>query len=473
MSREPRGVTGHRLVASTEPYLKNQQQPGASSTAVATAAAAASGPTTSSSSTATQTISNTRQFDQIEGKRLKPLPPDANAEILRTAHNGQLKLYQLERRAFFNCAKCRKANVQSDLLAVNYATNSFMCSRCFTKLIRPMSFKPTRLVPFPSLLSWLNFQKPQIFDPSSSSAAGAADEKVSKRFAEAVVPTGDRLATGLAVNGFANNDLRALPSSAMATTIGAAAEDAYGQQAAADSASLHPCGRLWGGAGRCAHGAALCAFAKAPYVQAIEYLMGIATREQCVAAGLRVDDVFGLPRANDPMPTGAYGGEEAEGGAPLRYPTSADAADPSTPLGQWVARRKKSLNQPEWQLFNNGPLGPIIDRYAAFAKAPGAAATKTSSSSYASMVADNASSAAAMDGIIEDTDDVDALLAAVAAGDEDNGGNDEADAADVAAAAASAADDHHVAALMDQHEDDDADGNGGDDVDLGALLDMM
>eukprot|EP00388_Colpodella_angusta_P026718 GDKK01006767.1.p1 GENE.GDKK01006767.1~~GDKK01006767.1.p1 ORF type:complete len:111 (+),score=22.93 GDKK01006767.1:1-333(+) len=48
--------------------------------------------------------------------------------------------------------------------------------------------------------------------------------------------------------------------------------------------------------------------------------------------------------------------------------SSADIHDPSTVVGQWFARKTKSLVSEEWQLFNNGPIANIIDAYISFPK---------------------------------------------------------------------------------------------------------
>lgn len=354
MSREPRGVTGRKITADTDPYAKGQPHPIFSKGA--TASLANTGPSSSSTYTTgqngPQTVTSARQLDPIP-KRVKPLPPDANVSAIPP----NTKFYQLENTfVLFSCSTCRKSNIRSDLLAINVDNNQFTCSRCFTKLIRPKNFVPTRLVPFPSLLSWLNYHKPNVLSATQNGAKGG----LSARPAEAVVPTGDRLATGLAVNGFSSNDVRALPSSAMVHEI--SASDTYGQAALHELRLQHPCYRLWGD-GKCVHGS-LCMFSKAPYKQAIEYLMGIATEQQCLDAGLIVDDVFDLPNKVDPFPSLSTVPPLPPSGA-----SSSDINDPSTVLGAWIARRSKTLNQAEWQLFHNGPLATIVDRYITFPQA--------------------------------------------------------------------------------------------------------
>eukprot|EP00758_Cryptobia_borreli_P009228 Tbor_TRINITY_DN5459_c0_g4::TRINITY_DN5459_c0_g4_i2::g.24561::m.24561 len=249
-------------------------------------------------------------------KRKKVLPPDANSNATNC------KLYQLEEHVLFHCAKCGKDGVKSDCLAVESDRNLLMCVRCFSKLVRPKQFKPTRLVPFPSLLSWLSYQPPTVMTSTPTD--------LSMRAADAVVPSGRRVATGTSEM----TDIRALPSSGMVHSIGK--DDAAGQKVLRERAELHPCIRLWG---ECFHGA-LCYYKDAPKPVAIEYLMGICTAEQAKTQGLIVEKAFDLPQTSDPIRAIVV--------------ESRDFSNKDSSIMQWLSRRKQSHNKAEWQLFNNG-----------------------------------------------------------------------------------------------------------------------
>ena len=257
-------------------------------------------------------------------KREKVLPPDANAQAT------SCKLYQLEEPVVFGCAGCGKDGIVFDSLAADAARNVILCVRCFTKLVRPRLFRPSRLVPFPSLLSWLKYEAPKV---------SRTPVDVTQRAAEAVAPSGRRLAEG----GLRPTDLTSLPANAMSSTV---AEDDVGvREMLADRRQTHPCERVWG---TCKHGV-VCYFKDAPRNLAVEYLMGIATAEQAAIDGLSIEAVFDLPQAADPLPIPA-GGSLSE----------SQLADPTSAINEWRRRRKKSANRAEWQLFNNGPLDVVL-----------------------------------------------------------------------------------------------------------------
>jgi hypothetical protein len=277
-------------------------------------------------------IYSTHTLELIK-KREKVLPPDANSKAT------SCKLYQLEEPVVFGCAGCGKDGIVFDSLAADTQRNVILCVRCFTKLVRPRQFRPSRLVPFPSLLSWLKYEPPTV---------SRTPTDVTMRAAEAVAPSGRRLAEG----GLRPTDLSSLPANAMSSTV---AEDDVGvRELLADRRQTHPCERVWG---TCKHGP-VCYFKSAPRDLCIEYLMGIATEEQAAIDGLSVEKgVFDLPQVEDPIPLPDD----------VRTLTESQLSDPASPINEWRRRRKKSANRAEWQLFNNGPVELVLRQCVAVA----------------------------------------------------------------------------------------------------------
>ena len=261
---------------------------------------------------------------ELLNKKEKALPPDANTKAT------SCKLYQLEEPVVFGCAGCGKDGIVFDSLAADTTRNVILCVRCFTKLVRPRQFRPSRLVPFPSLLSWLRYDAPKV---------SRTPTDVTMRAAEAVAPSGRRLAEG----GLQPTDLSSLPANAMSSTV--AESDAGARELLADM-QTHPCERVWG-KGSCKHPE--CYFKRAPRNLCIEYLMGIATEEQAAIDGLSIEKVLDLPQTKDPIPLQAGG-----------TLTESQLSDPTSAINEWRRRRKKSDNRIEWELFNNGPVEQVL-----------------------------------------------------------------------------------------------------------------
>lgn len=283
------------------------------------------------------TVNNFHHFPS----RAKKLPPDAN-----TAAACNTKLFQFKEKMCFGCAKCRRDNIQSDTIAVNLRERIVLCTMCFTRIIRPRTYRPSRAVPFPSLLSWLDYK------PVSKSMP--VSEDISERVAEAVLPSGDRVADPLLITtGDIPTRFNALPSIAtrsndrdtmksMNSRIGGGTVDM--NAGCVSTNRKHPCIRVWG---VCEHGPS-CLFREAPEDLCIAYLMGLCDGKpsQCI---LSHQDIYDLP-PSDPHPSVAR--------------RATDLGSENTYWHQWVSDRKKSLNNAEWQLWNNGSVEVLLDRYA-------------------------------------------------------------------------------------------------------------
>lgn len=259
--------------------------------------------------------------------RVKKLPPDAN--VSAAAHTN---LYQFKERVSFGCAQCRRDKIMSDSVAVNLHQRSILCTACFTRLIRPRTYRPNRVVPFPSLLSWLDYQPLK---------ATEVPTDILSRAAEAVVPSGDRMAAPQAhLVGEAASRLHSLPAIAMKVSSTSVSAD---QQPSSVDQERHPCVRTWGS---CLHGA-ICHFRNAPSDLCLAYLMGLCTGDD--SCHLLHQPIYNLP-SQVPHP-------EAPRGA-------GDLEDETSPWHRWVAERMKSTNKAEWQLWHNGPLGSIFEEFA-------------------------------------------------------------------------------------------------------------
>jgi len=288
-------------------------------------------------------------FSSFE-KREKALPPDACVEKA-----PRTKLWQFPGRVIFFCSKCRKDGISAESLAYDPSHQLMICVKCFERIIRPKKFRPSRVVPFPSLLSWLNYKPATVMTEVSSD--------VSARPAEAAAPSGNRVATDTLGGGGAA-DLKALPASASMLTRVAASSTVSKQtttqgqgssQYSSTDSALHPCLRVWGS---CAHGP-LCEFREAPRNLCIAHLMGLCAKKSSVTEGATEGDanscplihqfVFDLPRASTvALPTSRIAGEERS---------------PVSELFHWIDARKKSKNRAEWQLFNNGPLEVLLNEF--------------------------------------------------------------------------------------------------------------
>ncbi|EKG04962.1 hypothetical protein TCSYLVIO_003970 [Trypanosoma cruzi] len=265
--------------------------------------------------------------------REKKLPPDANA---RAAPNT--KLWQLQERASFYCHKCRRDNIISDTIAVDAVHQLMLCTRCFIRIIRPRSYRPSRVVPFPSLLSWLNYKPSKVMEMS---------EDIASRPAEAVAPSGERVANPTLGGGDRPTHIQNLPAIAMKTipsVRGDVAPTGRGPTLARQQDEIHPCCRVWG---RCIHGET-CLFRRAPYDLCLGFLMGLCLGDEEKCRFLH-QHVFSLPNAADPVPAE----RRAE-----------DLEDAESAWGKWIARRKNSPNSAEWQLWHNGPVQDLLDTYA-------------------------------------------------------------------------------------------------------------
>lgn len=275
--------------------------------------------------------------------RLKKLPPDANAHAAPHA-----KLYQFSERVCFGCAKCRRDNIQSDSVAIDLANKIMLCTACFSRIVRPRTYRPSRVVPFPSLLSWLNYRPSKVVEVS---------DDILSRPAEAVAPSGDRMFLPMLASGDRPTSLDKLPAIAMNlvpvaggsvtasnTTVGNSNRHV---EALADG--THPCLRVWG---LCQHGPT-CLFRRAPADLCLAYLMGLCPGKEDGTCELLHQDIYDLPSTADPTPG-------------PRYPLDLDSADSA--WGRWVAKRKTSPNSAEWQLWNNGPLGQLFDVYVPVSK---------------------------------------------------------------------------------------------------------
>jgi hypothetical protein len=269
-------------------------------------------------------------------KRVKDLPPDASLEKAPRA-----KFYQFPDRVVFYCSKCRKDGISSDTLAFDPAHGIFMCVRCFERVVRPRKFRPSRVVPFPSLLSWLNYKPAPVMTTVS--------DDVLARPAEAAAPSGARAATEML--GGRNIDIKALPATPMNVTVlgSSSTAELHSAGSAEDDGSKHPCIRLWG---RCTHGET-CFFRSAPRELCLGYLMGLCGGSSVNEEGASASpscahhhqSIEGLP-AGDAVPRPRLRG---------------DLENPDSDIARWVSRKRNSSNRVEWQLYHNGPLQELLN----------------------------------------------------------------------------------------------------------------
>lgn len=277
MPKEPQPPRSYGSAATAAPYPRPYSAPAASppptaaSSVVARAVAAAAATSSGGGGhrPARLTINNFASFRA----RVKKLPPDAN---VKAALHTQL--YQFAERVCFGCVKCRRDNVESDCVAVDLKNRIMLCTPCFTRIIRPRTYAPSRVVPFPSLLSWLNYKPAHVMEMS---------EDALERPAEAVAPSGQRMAAPMLTGGDRATALGKLPAIAMSVAAGrgrggagrgrggaasgATLDDALAQGAAGTSGGTHPCLRVWG---VCQHGET-CLFRNAPADLCLAYLMGL------------------------------------------------------------------------------------------------------------------------------------------------------------------------------------------------------
>ncbi|KAG5493850.1 hypothetical protein JKF63_01682 [Porcisia hertigi] len=342
--------------------------------------------------------------------RIKKLPPDAN---VKAALHTQL--YQFPERVCFGCVKCRRDNVESDSVAIDLKNRIMLCTACFTRIIRPRTYTPSRVVPFPSLLSWLNYKPSHVMEMS---------DDVLERPAEAVAPSGERMAAPMLASGDRATNLGKLPAIAMSIAAGgrgrggdaaggrrggATMDEALAQGGAGTTTGTHPCLRVWG---VCQHGET-CLFRNAPGDLCLAYLMGLcrgrnspigggnrpsanrshnrhghgsqhhqhhshshhhnkggrnARRDYGAKAGsggqtcgLLHQEVYDLPVVSDPPPR-----ERFEG----------DLEDENGVWAAWVHRRRDSPNSAEWQLWHNGSLQQLFRTYVPARRRPAPRQTK-------------------------------------------------------------------------------------------------
>jgi hypothetical protein len=261
-------------------------------------------------------------------RRLKPLPPDANAGAT------PCKLYQLRSHVEFRCYKCRRDGIFDDSIAADETSGLLMCSACYSRAVRPRVYKPTRVIPFPSLLSWLNYKPATVVSEVSTD--------MMNRPAEAAMPSGHRVN----VEAITATGVEDLPSTPMNPLGGRLDDVTRGQvdgksdEAKAAAAGLptgsHPCPSVFGG---CDHGA-LCFFLKAPAALCVAHLMGLCVDN--AACEREHTAAYDLPSA---------------AAAPAR-----EEADGCAAFAAWAAGRKASSNQAEWQLWNQPGAAALVDR---------------------------------------------------------------------------------------------------------------
>lgn len=295
------------------------------------AASSAAAPYRTASGPPHLTINNFNRFPH----RVKMLPPDAN---INAAINT--KLYQFKERMCFSCVKCRRDNIHSDVVAADLRQRIILCAMCFTRMIRPRVYRPSRVVPFPSLLSWLDYKPSKAVDVEAS----AVD-----RPAEAVVPSGDRIAAPsmLSSSGDAIARISALPAIATKKQLGPVSTSTSSNAAYEDEElEKHPCLRLWGA---CLHGPT-CLFRNAPGDLCLGHLMGLCPGDEDCKKGLLHQAIYDLPRVDGlqcPSDPRCVGDEEEDGSA----------------WSLWVQQGKRSTNLAEWQLWNNGSIQTVLDFY--------------------------------------------------------------------------------------------------------------
>ena len=276
------------------------------------------------------TVHNLHSFE----KREKRLPVDACTQ--KAPH---MKLYHFPERVLFLCNRCRKDGITSDTCAVDTVNQVILCSRCVTRVIRPREYTPSRVVPFPSLLSWLNYK------PSTVMQAVPTD--VTARPAEAVAPTGHRVATGMLGGGY--SDLRALPATPMT-----AAAEVQSSSVASSLSTTHPCERVWGS---CTHGV-MCYFRNAPRSLCIAYLMGLCdgNTATCSLVHQRVLDLPVEPSTRPPRLQ--------------EVPTATSATPENARFSEWIREQQQSPNKALWQLWNNGSTANLLNTFVPIVEAP-------------------------------------------------------------------------------------------------------
>ncbi|KAK7197484.1 hypothetical protein NESM_000697900 [Novymonas esmeraldas] len=427
MPKEPFHTRPFAGSAPAAPYMKPsnslvasgpQSSSAVSTVARAVTAGGAGGESTAPSSSsaptshraARLTINNFASFRA----RVKKLPPDANTKA--ALHT---QLYQFPERVCFGCVKCRRDNVESDSVAIDLKNRITLCTACFTRIIRPRTYAPSRVVPFPSLLSWLNYKPSHVMEMS---------DDVLERPAEAVAPSGERMAAPMLASGDRASHLGKLPAIAMNIAAsggrgrgavaggrrsGPTIDDALAQGAAGAPTGTHPCLRVWG---VCQHGET-CLFRNAPADLCLAYLMGLCGgRDHPIASaapgggGGGGGGGVGRPKSNTVNHGGRHGrggahhnrnqggrGHQRDhGGGAAAAPAPAggvgsgqtcrllhqdvyDLPDLSDPRPRerfegdledeegvwaaWVRRRRDSPNSAEWQLWHNGPLEQLFRMY--------------------------------------------------------------------------------------------------------------
>jgi hypothetical protein len=271
-------------------------------------------------------------------KREKALPPDACLDKA-----PRVKFYQFPDRVTFYCAKCRKDGISSDTLAFDASHGIMMCVRCLERVVRPRQFKPSRVIPFPSLLSWLNYKPAPVMTSVS--------EDILSRPAEAAAPSGARAATEM-LGGARQTDAKALPATPMSINIIGSSSTNLMEE----DPTTHPCLRVWG---RCAHGET-CFFRSAPRELCVAFLMGIC---QGTTPATTVKEA----EAEAPQHTCTLFHQSIEGlptGDPIPLPRRVgDLDNTESPIAQWIAKKRNSSNRVEWQLYHNGPLLELLNAY--------------------------------------------------------------------------------------------------------------
>jgi hypothetical protein len=360
MSKEPLGIR----TASSQ-HLRAEP--------AAAAAAAAGGDRTMPYVTA-------QNFHTAVESRVKPLPPGADAT------KSPATLYQLREHVEFRCTTCRRDRIRDDAIAVDAHSGRLTCQRCFARIVRPRAFKPTRLVPFPSLLSWLNFGASNAANAASSGAAttgadGGAGGNGLQRMAEAVIPSDARMrGPGLDGSG-ANGPVGLLPATplagmqnaavaaavavAHASRLASASTGGAGAQSASAAAAVatlqgrqHPCESVFGH--KCAHGAT-CYLLRAPATLDLEFLMGLRF-DASASDGREQQRVFDLPPPETHPERWRIEADAASQSSTGDSATAAVVVTETPDFRAWVAARRSSTNIVEWQLWNQPGALALVDR---------------------------------------------------------------------------------------------------------------
>ena len=283
---------------------------------------------------------STRNFGSVK-KRLKSLPLDANAAATKA------KLYQLDEHCEFRCCKCRKDRIYDDIVAYEDGAGC-ICVPCFSKIVKPKNFRPTRMIPFPTLLSWLNYQPPPVETTVS--------EDVAEQSVAAVLPSGHRVEQTMLTGGPVQTDVRMLPATPL-NPFGDVMEPgargilstsnvfSAGILSGSSEAQPAPCAVCASVFGRCSHGPGICIFSNAPIETCLLFFMGLCNNGE-LPDGTRCgkvfhDPLFGLPdRSAGPCPSR----DEGEG------------------FDEWIQLKKKSLNTAEWQLWDQEGAIAAVER---------------------------------------------------------------------------------------------------------------